>query len=269
MPGPDLKAYLAEKYMSGPKADAILAKTASQTKKKRKKATTPGSTDTPGGSNAGVKLVDEDAGWPQESRDVEDEDDFKDALVASDRGFKKRKTDKGESSWVTVQEGAAGPSGVSQEDEEPTPTDEQPQVVAAPFVGGLVTAKQLKKVVPQRAEETTEYTEEEIAQAQETVYRDASGKKIDMKMAKAEAARLKREREEKEAQKMEWGKGLVQRDEREQRRKEMEKNKAKPFARGIEDKDMNEELKSKELWNDPAAMFMTVSVLHTTAAIPG
>ncbi|TEB34596.1 hypothetical protein FA13DRAFT_1753606 [Coprinellus micaceus] len=249
MPGPDLKAYLAEKYMSGPKADAILAKNCLTDQEE----TEEGHYFWLHGHNGWKQR----RGWPQESRDVEDEDDFKDALVASDRGFKKRKTDKGESSWVTVQEGAAGPSGVSQEDEEPTPADEQPQVVAAPFVGGLVTAKQLKKVVPQHAEETTEYTEEEIAQAQETVYRDASGKKIDMKMAKAEAARLKREREEKEAQKMEWGKGLVQRDEREQRRKEMEKNKAKPFARGIEDKDMNEELKSKELWNDPAAMFMT------------
>ncbi|KAF6755475.1 pre-mRNA-splicing factor CWC26 [Ephemerocybe angulata] len=257
----DLKSYLAEKYMSGPKADAILAKTASQTKKKRKKGTASTSTSAAGG---GVMLVDEDAGWPSKDRgrggDDDDEDALKEAVVASDRGFKKRKVGKeGDSTWVTVQEGLAGSSsGVKEEEEEPTPLDEQPTVVETPFVGGLVTAKQLKKVVPQRTVQKDEgFTAEDIARAQETVYRDSSGRKVDMKAAKAEAARLKREREEKEAQKMEWGKGLVQRDEKEERRKEMEKNRSRKFARGVDDADLNEELKSKELWNDPAAAFLS------------
>ena len=61
--------------------------------------------------------------------------------------------------------------------------------------------------------DTNDLTAEETARAQETVYRDSSGKKIDTKAARAEAARLKRLREEKEAQKMGWGKGLVQKDE--------------------------------------------------------
>ncbi|KAF6754596.1 pre-mRNA-splicing factor CWC26 [Ephemerocybe angulata] len=213
----DLKSYLAEKYMSGPKADAILAKTASQTKKKRRRARPSTSTSAAGG---GVMLVDEDAGWPSKDRgrggDDDDEDALKEAVVASDRGFKKRKVGKeGDSTWVTVQKGLAGSSsGVKEEEEEPTPLDEQPTVV-----------------------ENAVSPAEDIARAQETVYRDSSGRKVDMKAAKAEAARLKREREEKEAQKMEWGKGL--------------------FARGVDDADLNEELKSKELWNDPAAAFLS------------
>jgi len=102
-----------------------------------------------------------------------------------------------------------------------------------------------------------EEAEEEIARQQETVYRDASGRKIDMKAEKAEAARRKREAEGKEAKKLEWGKGLVQRDEKERERSAMEKERHKGFARRADDADLNEEQKAKELWNDPAAAFIT------------
>lgn len=102
-------------------------------------------------------------------------------------------------------------------------------------------------------------TTEDMEAAQETVYRDASGRKIDMKLARAEAARKKREKEDKDAQKMEWGKGLVQREENEKRRIQLEKNKSLPFSRHADDKDLNEELMARERWNDPGATFLTVS----------
>ena len=60
---------------------------------------------------------------------------------------------------------------------------------------------------------------------------------------------------------MEWGKGLVQREEQEKRKLEMEKNKTKGFARYADDKDLNEDLKATDRWNDPAAAFLTVSSL--------
>lgn len=102
-------------------------------------------------------------------------------------------------------------------------------------------------------------TKEEAEAAQETVYRDASGRKIDMKLARAEAARKKREKEEKEALKMEWGKGLTQREEEEKRRAQLEKNKSLPFSRQADDKELNEELRARDRWNDPAAAFLRVS----------
>ncbi|EEB86881.1 hypothetical protein MPER_16011, partial [Moniliophthora perniciosa FA553] len=116
---------------------------------------------------------------------------------------------------------------------------------------------QLKKVTSQKKimEETA--TAEEIARMQETVYRDASGRKIDTKTARAEAARKKREREEQEAKKMEWGKGLVQREDEEKKKRDLEKQRNLPFARHADDTDLNEEQKAKELWNDPAAAFLT------------
>ncbi|KAF9004007.1 Pre-mRNA-splicing factor of RES complex-domain-containing protein [Cyathus striatus] len=244
---PDLKAYLAEKYMSGPKADAILAKVPQKKKKRKAK-------DTSAAPSGGAIIRDEDGGWPGE--EIKDEEDIEEAVIASDRGFKKRKTTatEAESSWITVQE------GLKQEEETPA-LDEQPMVVETetPFAGGLVNAKELKKYLPQNNLGDVDATPEEIARAQETVYRDASGRKIDTKAAKAEAARLKREREEKEAKKMEWGKGLVQREEQEKRKQELEKQRGKAFARYADDKDLNEELKSKELWNDPAAAFLTAS----------
>ncbi|KAJ7502911.1 Pre-mRNA-splicing factor of RES complex-domain-containing protein [Mycena galericulata] len=247
----NMKAYLAEKYMSGPKADAILSRVAPQKKKKRKAT---GTTNVAPSSF----VMDVDGGWGDEAK--EEAEDVEEAVVATDRSFKKRKvapTEEG-SGWATLQPGIK---------EDTPPPDEQPMVVEeTPFVGGLVSAQQLKKALPQ-TNVAPAATAEEIALAQETVYRDASGKKINTKAARAEATRLKREREEKEAQKMEWGKGLVQRDEAEKRKRELEEQRGKKFARYADDADLNEEMKAKELWNDPAAQFLTVQFLSCSYGI--
>jgi pre-mRNA-splicing factor CWC26 len=237
-----MQAYLAAKYMSGPKAAAILAKSTTTGKKKKRKAA--------GSASAGPSMIKDDdvLGWDAVRQDVDD-DETVDAVVAEDRGFKKRqKRDEG-SGWATIRE--------------PTPPpleDEKPQIVeeSTPFKGGLLTADQLKKTLPKKTVQKGELTKEEIDAAQETVYRDASGRKLDMAAERAEAARRKREKEEKEAAKMEWGKGLVQRDEAEQRKKEQDVMRAAPFARTKDDVAMNEEMKAENRWNDPAAAFLTV-----------
>ena len=273
-----MKAYLAEKYMSGPKADAILARTT--TKKKKRKAGTSASNSTASGSGAGPSgfITDDDASWVAPPKDDEEEDDLEDAVVVKDQNFKRRKVDpspgttkpsggEGGGGWSTIQEGLAREG----DDGSPPPTaDELPQIAgvvedgpsAAAVSGGLLTKAQLrKKLGPKPAEKgnrPAEEAAEELARQQETVYRDASGRKIDMKAEKAEAARRKREAEEKEAKKMEWGKGVAQREEKERERVMMEKERYKEFARHADDADLNEEQKAKELWNDPAAAFLTV-----------
>ncbi|KAI0075538.1 hypothetical protein K474DRAFT_1664178 [Panus rudis PR-1116 ss-1] len=244
-----MKAYLAAKYMSGLKADAILSRTAPPKKKKRK---TKHVSSADSGSASFIK-DDDIAGWdslPQDNGGGED-DDMAEAVVASDRGFKKREKADAESGWATVREGV--------KKEEDVPADEQPQVVMdedKPFKGGLMSADQIKKAFG-KEKPKPELTQEEIAAAQETIYRDASGRKIDPAVEKAEAARRKHEREEKEAKKMEWGKGIVQREEAEKRRKEEEALRSKGFARTADDAELNEELKAQERWNDPAAAFLT------------
>ena len=267
-----MQAYLAEKYMSGPKADAILSRTAPKKKKKRK----PNDAGpTSGGGASGAMIVDDDAGWgnasaPPTAIDDDGDDDADDAVVASDRTFKKRRVGPGDAD----NDGDAGGSGWTTV-REPTPPlapDEQPVVVAmteeeAPpppsaFRGGLLTTKDLRAQLPtaaqNRRKDEGEDAEAVAAAAQETVYRDASGRKIDMKVEKAEAARKKREREEREAQKMEWGKGLVQREDAEKRRREEERIRLNGFTRYADDEELNRAQKDQDRWNDPAAAFMTV-----------
>lgn len=237
-----MKAYLAAKYMSGPKADAILARTSSAPgKKKKRKAATEG-------ASSSIIKDDDIAGWDAVPPEAEDETE--DVVVADDRGFKKRQKMDETSGWATVREPTP-----------PPPADEQPQVVETeetPFKGGLLTSAQLKKTLPKKSAQKVELTKEEHEAAQETIYRDASGRKIDTAAEKAEAARRKREREEKEAQKMEWGKGLVQREEAERRKEQLQAMQSRPFARTKDDQAMNEELRAQERWNDPAAAFLTV-----------
>ncbi|EJD49737.1 hypothetical protein AURDEDRAFT_182845 [Auricularia subglabra TFB-10046 SS5] len=239
-----MKAYLAEKYMSGPKADAILARAAGTKKKKRKVAAGAASA-------SGSSLVrDDDAGFG-DSGAPRDEDDVEEAVVEkSDRSFKKRRLDN----WTTVS--APAPDPVKEE----PPEDEQPLVVDAEAHrprGGIVTAAQFRATQPAAPVQEQATEEERQRQAEETVYRDASGKKIDTKAARAAAARAKREQEELEARKMEWGKGIVQREEQERIRQEMERDKHRGHARYADDDELNASQKDTMRWNDPAAAFLT------------
>src|SRR5882762_742551 len=108
-----MQAYLAEKYMTGPKADAILARVAPKKKKKRKAESSSMAT-----SSGSAMIVDTDGGWGDEGKD-EGGDDLADAVVEKDRGFKKRRVE-GNSNWEVVQPGIK---------EESPPADEQPTVV--------------------------------------------------------------------------------------------------------------------------------------------
>ncbi|THH07125.1 hypothetical protein EW146_g9414 [Bondarzewia mesenterica] len=226
--------------MSGPKADAILSRVAPKKKKKRKAGADPSSST----SWTGAIIQDDDAGWGNAFAIKEDED--------------RRVTGAGgageDSGWTTVRERTP-----------PAPEDEQPMVVdekgvePEPFKGGLLTSKQLRErmAAANKGSGIDERTREEIEAAQETVYRDVSGRKIDTNAEKAEAARRKREKEERDAKKMEWGKGLVQREEEEEQKKELERQRTRDVARYADDVDLNKELKAQERWNDPAAAFLT------------
>ena len=94
-----MQAYLAEKYMSGPKADAILARTAPKKKKKRK-------AEQQASGSGSAMIIDTDGGWGDEGKD-EEADDVAEAVIEKDRGFKKRRMaaaeGEGGSGWTTVQ----------------------------------------------------------------------------------------------------------------------------------------------------------------------
>lgn len=217
--------------MTGPKADAILARDPTAKKKKRKHE----SSKTSSASGAALAIVDDDAGWgrPIKTNDEDEDEDTKEAVVASDRTFKKRRKMGDDGGWVKYDA-----EGQEEKMEDVVPEDEKPIVVNEEqprMKGGLMSHAELTAKFSASTMSSNKKDEGPTAEQMETVYRDASGRKIDTKAAKAEAARLKREQEEMEAKRMEWGKGIVQREDQEKKRREMELERGKGFERyGIE-----------------------------------
>ena len=91
----------------------------------------------------------------------------------------------------------------------------------------------------------------------ETIYRDASGRIINIGMKRAEARREAEEKVRREREEVEAMKGDVQRGERERRKGELEGAKYLTVARGADDVEMNEELKERQRWGDPMAGYAT------------
>ncbi|CRG88622.1 hypothetical protein PISL3812_05653 [Talaromyces islandicus] len=138
--------------------------------------------------------------------------------------------------------------------------------------GGLQTAAQTAAMAA--AEERKKRAElaafesaiaKEGGAAQETIYRDASGRIINVAMKRAEARRAEEEAKEKEERAREALMGDVQRQQRDSRRQELAEARAMPLARTIEDEDLNEELRARDRWNDPAAQFLTSKKSGTSA----
>lgn len=129
---------------------------------------------------------------------------------------------------------------------------------------GLQTAEQTAAMVAaqeraRKAEAAKYKSSAQGALAQETIYRDASGRIINVAMKRAEARRAEQEKQEKEERAREALMGDVQRQQREERKQQLQEAKAMPLARTIEDEELNEELRSRQRWNDPAAQFLTRS----------
>ena len=87
----------------------------------------------------------------------------------------------------------------------------------------------------------------------ETIYRDASGRIINIGMKRAEARREAEEQEKKKKEALEAMKGEVQQQEKQKRREELNDAKFLTLARGEDDVEMNEELKERQRWGDPMA----------------
>lgn len=100
--------------------------------------------------------------------------------------------------------------------------------------------------------------------AGETIYRDASGRVINVAMKRAEARKAAEEAAKAEQAAKEALMGDVQRQQKEERREQLRSARAMPLARTIEDEDLNEELRQQERWNDPAAQFLTTKKAATS-----
>ncbi|EKD01346.1 bud site selection-related protein [Trichosporon asahii var. asahii CBS 8904] len=264
----DLKTYLASKYMSGPRADAILAHAGVDKKKRRKK---PKNEDYVGGSGSasgsGLVLMDEDQ-WRGSKRKADIDFDGDDApVIGKDVATFK----KGQSSWSTVgatalpvrtrvksepRDGESPIPSNPEDDSEPKPKQQLTK-----RRGGLRTAAQMAEEAARAAEEAKARSpspEPDGAHTQ-TVHRDRSGRVLDVEQLKQEARREELEEKLKEEERKEWTKGFVQREDREAAAKELKKMESKDVARYVDDAEMNREMREVERWNDPAAAFLTKS----------
>lgn len=150
---------------------------------------------------------------------------------------------------------AAAETAARAEEDDDAPTIDDPGAQA-----GLQTAAQVKEQIRrvQAAERKAlrDLGEEATKMNQDTIYRDASGRIVNVAMKRAEIRKKAEEEEARKAAELEAAKGDVQRVEKEKRKEELQNAKFLTVARYADDKELNEELKDKERWNDPAAQFL-------------
>jgi len=259
----DLNSYLASRYLV---ADS---KPSKKRKRKNKEAD-------------GLLITEDDTStWAKASRDGDDEDEFASAAVAGTSAeFRKVK----KSGWTTI----GGRSGTASnrddeaavaaaadavlaaataENEASRQADDELPVVAADEEvvkmsdgshAGLqsadAVAAQLKK--RQRQERAEFERMRKTTKNEEVAYRDATGKRIDISMRRAEARQATAAQAEKERKAKEALEGEVQQEEARQRREQLEDAKFMAVARHADDEDLNEELKAKQRWNDPMMQFL-------------
>jgi len=149
------------------------------------------------------------------------------------------------------------PAIVEEKDENPTTI----QKMSSGAHAGLQTAAQVAaQLEHQRRVEAARFAAEDpetSGKGQETIYRDASGRIINIVMARAEARKKLEEEEAKKRELEEHLKGDVQLAQKAERRKELEDAKYAPMARYADDRELNEELKERDRWNDPAMAFLS------------
>ena len=253
-----LSDYLAKNYLSADKPNK---------KRKRKQG------------ESGLVIADEEDNinnW-KKSHTGRDDDDEGPLVVSSSASMNKRTT-----TWKTV--GTTAPSHSEQaaadailadaaaetrardadDDEAPTMVGENGEsgpMMANGALAGLQTAEQVTLALKKRERDERKAMKEAgldpTGKAQETIYRDASGRIINVAMKRAELRRKAEEEERKKAEELEATRGDVQRREKEARQKQLIDARGMGVARYADDKELNDEMKDRERWNDPAMQFLS------------
>lgn len=237
-------------------------------------------------TDSGLLIADDDEGLLLSDKKRKDDELEDEPLVYSGNvrsaEFRKKKN----SAWKTVQDADAegdriiadaareqAEQRVGEEgDEAPAVVDvEADQDDGAPKMSsgakaGLQTAADTELLL---AAETAREEEEErrerkkkrqkdkdAAPEEETIYRDATGRRIDISLARqqaraAEVAKLQAEKKEREA-----AMGDVQLKQREQAKQDLEDAKFLTLGRTAEDEELNERQKEELRWDDPMAQYI-------------
>ncbi|KAL8729958.1 MAG: hypothetical protein Q9166_004403 [cf. Caloplaca sp. 2 TL-2023] len=253
-----LADYLAQNYLT---ADL---KTEKKSKKRKRKD----------GPQSGLIIADDDIlAWGAKAADG-DEDDAPLNVGAASAEFHKTK----KNNWQTI--GTLAPSSADQvaadaiiasaaaessarniaDEEAPTVDDTGVKMESGAHAGLQSTDQVTAQVKRKQAEERKRFLmdgAEHSGEGKETIYRDASGRIINIAMKRAEARKKAEDEAVKAVAQIEAQKGDVQRAEREKRKEALKEAKYMPVARYEDDVEMNEEMREKERWNDPAAQFLT------------
>ena len=157
---------------------------------------------------------------------------------------------------------AAAESSARELAEEDVPTIDDSDMInesgiQAGLQSGAEVAAQIKRTKEAERRRFAVGGAEESGKGQETIYRDASGRIINLAMKRAEARQKAEEEAAKAAAEIEAQKGDVQRVQLAKRKEELAEAKFLPVARYADDEDLNDELKEKDRWNDPAAEFLS------------
>ena len=133
---------------------------------------------------------------------------------------------KSTSQWNTVAGSTSIPLKPSDIVPKTEPVDDEPPpppVKVTKRKGGLRTAAQMQEEAAAAAaanrSPTPPPTEGDRPDPTKTVHRDASGRVLDVEAMKEEARKAEEEEKRKEKEREEWGKGITQRKEREERAK--------------------------------------------------
>ncbi|EMD58305.1 hypothetical protein GGP41_009710 [Bipolaris sorokiniana] len=260
-----LADYLAKNYLT--------ADSEKKSKKRKRK-----------NKDAGLIIEDDDnLGWKDKA---DDDDDDAPMIVGGGTLKKSKKKSKGTSAATWTAVGVAAPSHAAQlaadaaaadaiiagtaadREKAAAAEDEAPEMVdqdgilrtASGTKAGLQTAAEVEAAMNKKLDEE-KHQAEKIAKemggaAPETIYRDASGRIINVAMKRAEARKKAEEEERQKREKERAARGDVQNAEAERRKQQLQDAKTMTVARYADDAELNDELKERDHWNDPAMGFL-------------
>ncbi|CAJ2501865.1 Uu.00g047180.m01.CDS01 [Anthostomella pinea] len=274
----DLSSYLATHYLTAdPKP----------TKKRKRKQ---------GDVSTGLIIADDDdAGWTRASGRDDDEEGGPAMVTGTSAEFRKAK----KSSWKVLGGGSIKPGDIRSQNAtnpeqdqsakdanailasaaaETKAADDADDAAAAVMMsdgtfaglqtGATVNAQLEARRRRERAEFETETGGKGHKEA-ETIYRDATGRRVDVSMKRAELRREAEEAAKKERDAQEALKGEVQIEASRRRREDLLDAKTMAVARGADDEEMNAEMKGKVRWGDTMVAFVGQNDGRTVGAAGG